>query len=140
MRVRAAAFVLFALLASACSGKHATIAHPESLRMLNQLTGERSDFGVILDAKTGKALSAFHVNRPIRAAVPDGDGGWYIGGGFIHVNGVLRKRLAHIRADGTLDPDWRPEANGNGVSVTSLARIGSRLYVAGDFARLDRRS
>ncbi len=108
--------------------------------MLNQLTGERSDFGVILDAKTGKALSAFHVNRPIRAAVPDGDGGWYIGGGFIHVNGVLRKRLAHIRADGTLDPDWRPEANGNGVSVTSLARIGSRLYVAGDFARLDRRS
>jgi hypothetical protein len=56
---------------------------------------------------------------------------------FIHLNGVLRKRLAHVRSDGTLDPNWRPEANGNGVSVTSLARIGSRLYVAGDFATLD---
>ena len=75
MRVRAAACVLFALLATACSGKHAAIAHPESLRMLNELTGERADLGVILDAKTGQALAAFRVNHPIRAAVPDGDGG-----------------------------------------------------------------
>jgi len=106
--------------------------------MLSRLTGERSEFGVILDARTGRALSAFRVNRPIRAAVPDGNEGWYIGGGFIHVNGRLRKRLAHLRADGTLDPDWRPEANGNGVSVTSLALIGWHLYVGGDFGRLDR--
>ena len=76
------------------------------------------------------------MNNPIRAAVPDGKGGWYIGGGFIRVNGFLRKRLAHIDADGRLDSDWQPEANGNGVSVTSVARIGSRLYVAGDFAQL----
>ncbi len=139
MRVRAAALLALALLAPACSAKHAAIAHPKSLRMLSRLTGERTEFGVILDARSGKALSAFQVNRPIRAAVPDGHGGWYIGGGFIHVNGQLRKRLAHVRADGTLDPDWRPQANGNGVSVTALALIGSRLYVGGDFGMLDRR-
>jgi len=138
MRVRAAACVLFALLATACSGKHAAIAHPESLHVLDQLSSRQSTFGVILDAKTGKALSAFRVNNGIRSAIDDGHGGWYIGGGFIYVNGQLRKRLAHIRADGTLDPDWRPETNGNGVSVSSLARIGSRLYVAGDFEQLDR--
>src|SRR5207244_2100337 len=57
--------------------------------------------------------------------------------GFIYVDGVLRKRLAHIDANGRLNPSWKPEANGNGVSVTSLARIGNRLYVAGDFAKLD---
>jgi len=106
--------------------------------MLNHLSAGQSSFGVVLDAKTGNALAAFRVNNPIRTAIADGRGGWYIGGGFIRVNGQLRKRLAHIRADGSLDPDWRPEANGNGVSVTSLARIGSRLYIAGDFNELNR--
>jgi len=104
--------------------------------VLRHLTANQGNFGVMLDAKTGRAVAAFRVNNPIRAAIPDGEGGWYIGGGFIHVNGVLRKRLAHIDANGGLDPDWKPEANGNGVSVTSLARSGSRLYVAGDFAKL----
>jgi Domain of unknown function (DUF5122) beta-propeller len=135
MRVRAAAFLLLALATAGCSGKHAT--NRASLGVLNHLSVKQNNFGVILDAKAGKALAAFRVNNPIRAAIPDGDGGWYIGGGFIHVNGQLRKRLAHIRSDGMLDPNWRPEANGNGVSVTSLARIGSRIYVAGDFGELD---
>ena len=139
MRARLLLLGLLALSAPGCDSGKPAIAHPESLNRLEHLTRERNDFGVILDARTGKALSAFRVNNPIRAAVPDGEGGWYIGGGFIHVDGQLRKRLAHIRSDGTLDPDWRPEANGNGVSVTSLARIGSRLYVAGDFARMNRR-
>jgi beta-propeller uncharacterized protein DUF5122 len=138
MWVRAVAFLSLAFFAAACSKNSSTVPDHASLKLLGRLSAEGSNFGVVLDAKTGKPLSAFRVNRPIRAAVPDGDGGWYIGGGFIRVNSVLRKRLAHIRADGALDPDWQPEANGNGVSVTALARIGSRLYVAGDFARLDR--
>ena len=91
---------------------------------------------VVLDAKTGRALTTIRVNQPIRTAIADGHGGWFIGGGFIRANGFLRKRLAHIGAAGRLDLQWRPEANGNGVSVTSLARIGSRLYVGGDFAKL----
>jgi hypothetical protein len=128
--------VLLGLAAAGCSGKH--LSSDSSLRVLNDLAAKPNNFGVILDAKTGKALAAFRVNNPIRAAIPDGDGGWYIGGGFIRVNGQRRKRLAHIRSDGTLDSKWRPEANGNGVSVTSLARIGLRIYVAGDFERLDR--
>jgi len=127
--------VLLTLTAAGCSEKHSP--NRSSLRVLNELSVKQNNFGVILDAKTGKAIAAFRVNNPIRAAIPDGDGGWYIGGGFIHVNGVLRKRLAHIDRDGRLDPKWKPEANGNGVSVTSLARIGSRLFVSGDFARLD---
>jgi hypothetical protein len=138
MRVRAAVFLLAALLATGCSGSHAGAPGRESLKLLDDVSVDGSNFGVIIDGKTGKALSAFRVNRSIRAAVPDGRGGWYVGGGFIRVNGVLRKRLAHIGADGRLDRHWRPEANGNGVSVTALARIGSRLYVSGDFAKLDR--
>src|SRR5436190_22009009 len=138
MRVRAATLVLLALGVSACSGEQTSVRDRASLKILSRLPQDGGNFGAIVDAKTGAALSAFRVSRAIRAAVPDGRGGWYVGGGFIRVNGTLRKRLAHIRADGRLDPDWRPEANGNGVSVSSLARIGSRVYVAGDFARLDR--
>jgi PQQ-like domain len=138
VRAFAVAIVL-ALATAGCSGAQHGDAPAKSLAVLRDLTTDRSSFGVILDAKSGRVLAALRVNNPIRAAVPDGKGGWFIGGGFIHVNGVLRKRLAHIDSNGRLDPKWKPEANGNGVSVTSLARIGSRLYVAGDFAKLDHR-
>ena len=107
-----------------------------SLRMLSS----SGSFAVIVDARSGRALAAVRFNRPIRAAVADGHGGWYVGGGFIRADGRLRKRLVHLDANGRLDPSWRPEANGNGVSVTALALSGSRLYVAGDFALLDHRS
>jgi hypothetical protein len=138
MRALAVMSALFvAWTASGCSSNHGAASNGASLRILGNLSARQSSFGVVLDARTGKPLAAFRVNNPIRTAIADGEGGWFIGGGFIHVNGQLRKRLAHIRADGTLDPSWRPEANGNGVSVSSLARIGSRVYVAGDFAELD---
>jgi hypothetical protein len=128
--------VVLSLAFAACSSAQQTKPNRSSLAVLRHLNADQANFGVILDAKTGRALAAFRVNNPIRAAIPDGKGGWYVGGGFIRFNGVLRKRLAHIDATGRLDPDWKPEANGNGVSVTSLARSGSRLYVAGDFAKL----
>jgi hypothetical protein len=39
--------------------------------------------------------------RPqVRAVVPDGSGGWFIGGDFNYVGGVPRNHLAHVRADG----------------------------------------
>jgi hypothetical protein len=133
------ALVALSLLVLVCSSSRGAAGDGGSLAQLRHLTAEQQNFGVILDAKNGRALAAFRVDNPIRAAIPDGNGGWYIGGGFVRVDGVLRKRLAHIDEDGRLDPDWKPEANGNGVSVTALARIGSQLYVAGDFARLQQR-
>jgi hypothetical protein len=99
----------------------------------------RQSFGVVLDAKTGRRLATVRLNQPIRTAIADGHGAWFIGGGFIRANGVLRKRLARVGPDGRLDPLWKPEANGNGVSVTSLARIGGRVYVGGDFVTLQHR-
>jgi PQQ-like domain len=130
------ALVALSIALPGCSGERHAASNRSQLAVLTHLTADQANFGVILDAKTGRALAAFRVNNPIRAAIPDGMGGWYIGGGFINVNGVLRKRLAHIDANGMLDRDWKPEANGNGVSVTSLARAGSRLYVGGDFVKL----
>jgi hypothetical protein len=137
MRVRAAALLAIAIAAAGCQGSSARIGHRGSLRILQRLEGDQNYFGVVLDARTGRAVAAFRTSAAIRTAVADGAGGWYVGGSFIHVNGLLRKRLVHVGPDGTIARSWRPEANGNGVSVTSLARIGSHLYVSGDFASLN---
>ena len=74
--------VALSLVLAGCSGHHAA-PNRRSLTVLKHLTAEPANFGVILDAETGQAVAAFRVNNPIRAAIPDGKGGWYIGGGFI---------------------------------------------------------
>ncbi|MDA0180403.1 hypothetical protein OJ997_08875 [Solirubrobacter phytolaccae] len=66
----------------------------------------------------------------IRAVVADGSGGWYVGGLFTHVGGVPRRNLAHILADGTVDPAFDPSPNNY---VMSLALSGTGLYVGGAF-------
>lgn len=64
----------------------------------------------------------------VRAAVADDHGGWYVGGSFSSVGGVVRTGLAHLHADGTLDPAFAPA----GIdSVRSLALVGTTLYVGG---------
>src|SRR4029453_13430408 len=94
------ALVALSVLVLACSSSRGAAGDGGSLTQLRHLSPEQQNFGVILDAKSGRAVAAFRVDNPIRAAIPDGSGGWYIGGGFVHVNGVLRKRLAHIDAGG----------------------------------------
>ncbi|KKU71414.1 MAG: hypothetical protein UX98_C0026G0003 [Parcubacteria group bacterium GW2011_GWA2_47_26] len=69
----------------------------------------------------------------ILAAVPDGSGGWYIGGDFTQVGGVTRNGIAHINSDGTLDSAFNPNAN---YRVRALVLSGSTLYVGGDFTAI----
>ncbi len=91
--------------------------------------------GVPLDRTTGRLASARFstVNGTVNATVSDGAGGWYIGGEFTYVGDAPRGRLAHIRADGTVDPDWSPNAN---QSVNAMALIGSTLFVGGGFTAI----
>src|SRR5690606_33510724 len=62
-----------------------------------------------------------------------GAGGWYIGGAFTRVGDVSILRLAHILADGTVNPDFRPEPD---LFVYALALDGARLYVGGNFSNI----
>lgn len=66
----------------------------------------------------------------VDAIAPDGSGGFYIGGDFTSVGGAPHKNLAHIRADGSLDPSWDPSTNAN---VSALAASGSTVFVGGSF-------
>ena len=89
--------------------------------------------GIELDA-TGRPSHGPGLGRitggAVSAVVPDGRGGWYVGGSFQKIDGATHPRLAHIQADGTLDADWQPAPD---ERVEALHLEGGLLYVAGMF-------
>lgn len=107
--------------------------------------GPSTGGGVAIDRGSAALDSRFpHVAGRVTAAVPDGHGGWFIGGHFTHVGGVPRANLAHILANGQLadwapavvgedsyvrDPDfeWRP------AGVNTLLLLRRTLFVGGSF-------
>ena len=42
-------------------------------------------------------------SQSVHVVVPDGSGGFYIGGEFTNVGGLTRNNIAHILSDGTVD-------------------------------------
>lgn len=85
---------------------------------------------VILSAATGRAerVRALVAGGSVETSITDGTGGWYIGGSFTSVGGVLRPGLAHLLADGALDMSFAPPDLGQ---VKALALDGGRLYAGG---------
>jgi hypothetical protein len=67
------------------------------------------------------------------AAVPDGSGGWYLGGDFRGVAGQARSGLAHVFSNGSLDPGFNPSCDG---PVRALVLSGAKLFVGGGFSNL----
>jgi hypothetical protein len=69
--------------------------------------GEYTGSAVVFDSATGERLRNWPiVNGPVQCAIPDGAGGFYIGGTFSQVGSLVRNRVAHILDDGTVDPDF----------------------------------
>ncbi len=113
----------------------------------------RSEFFAGFDSETGDWLTstAFpQIGGSVTAVIPDGEGGWYVAGNArqLTVNGSAKRDLAHIRADGTLDP-WDPvfrytvaqPMGGNQADeparITDLLLVGDTLYVAGAFYKVN---
>src|SRR3954452_13260658 len=97
---------------------------------LSESSGQRLGSYPQVTQDDGSQPDAGVVNGHVQAAISDGGGGWYIGGGFTRVGGLVRDGLAHVRADMTVDPSFHPNANG---TVYALALDGSTLYAGGDF-------
>jgi hypothetical protein len=97
---------------------------------------------VQLDGTTGAtAASSLRVvpsidgnPRGVATAIPDGSGGWYLGGGFVAISSVPQPRLAHITAAGALDRAFVPMVLDGDVTAITLA--GGTLYIAGTFTRV----
>ena len=111
------------------------------------LVGPRTGQAVPVAAATGRRLDRFpevlrnggsqadlgRVNGSVHAVVPDGRGGWYLGGGFTRVGGLVRNGVAHVNPDGSVDQSFRADANG---TVYALAVVGSTVYAGGDFSAI----
>lgn len=60
----------------------------------------------------------------------------YIGGSFTSVSGQPRSNVAAIRADGTLDPGWTPETDGD-VYALAASADGSKVFLGGTFTQVN---
>src|SRR4051812_44669235 len=84
---------------------------------------------VAIDGAAGTVVPGRpQVDGDVHAVAADGSGGWYLGGEFTAVGGQARTNLAHVAADGSVDPAWAPTTGG---AVQAIAVSGSTVYVGG---------
>jgi len=95
--------------------------------------GPPNGSGAPLSAATAELAGPFpKVVGAINTVISDGSGGWFIGGGFGSVGGLVRSGLAHVLADGSVAA-WNPNAN---ASVHAIAMSGNTVYVGGQFTNI----
>ncbi len=87
-------------------------------------------FAVASPLTSQRALRAARVHGNVNAIVADGSGGWFVGGHFTFVGQQRQPQVAHILADGRVDPAWTGRVNGR---VIALALVNGTLYVGGEF-------
>ncbi len=80
--------------------------------------GRWSGAGQVVDASGGRvATPALRIVGQVNAAVPDGIGGWFIGGSFTQVLGAPRLGLARITKAGKLSA-FRADVTGTVSALT----------------------
>lgn len=90
--------------------------------------------GVTLGLATGIVLPfSPKINGDVLAVAGDGNNGWYIGGNFTEVNGVVRSRAAKILPNGSLDNTWNPQFDG---PVYTIVVGTAGIYIGGNFSRV----
>jgi hypothetical protein len=96
--------------------------------------GPNQGAGVVIDSGSKTLISkmAWRINGPVRAAVPDGSGGFYIGGDFTRIGDSLRNHIARIDAMGRPAP-WNP---GIDQSVDALYITNDSLFLGGSFTSI----
>ena len=98
--------------------------------------GVRTGSAAPVAADTGLPETTYPlISGDTLSGVPDGQGGWFLGGSFTVVGGYLRTNLVHILSDRTVDPNWTPAAVGGWVR--SLVLSGGNLYLSGSFTNVN---
>lgn len=93
--------------------------------------GERLGSGIEVAATSAaRTRGTPQVAGSVNASVPDGAGGWYIGGDFVRVGGMVRRGVARLLPDGGLDPYFDPGA-ANSALTYALAVSNGKLYIGG---------
>ncbi len=123
------------------NGKVNAVAYAKGLTYIGgdfTYVGPNTGYGAALSTTTGAPDLKFpKVNGPIDVVTADGADGWYIGGRFTKVGDFTRNWIAHIQADGTVDPNWDPNPSGNfnsnAMHIYAIVVRGSTVYVSGTF-------
>jgi hypothetical protein len=100
--------------------------------------GPNTGFGVALDPSTGVWAPAFpKINGTVLVAVPDGNGGFYIGGDFTRVGTRSRHNGARIIPGATAGTwevaAWNPQTD-KPIRAIAIAPSANTVYIGGDFA------
>lgn len=114
---------------------HALARHGDTLYVGGDFSrlGPATGHGVVVDAATGeREARSPPIDGAVLASVPDGAGGWYVGGRFTRAGGLARNGLAHVLPDGTVDPSWDPDVRGG--EVRALLLHGDFVHAGGTFA------
>ena len=95
------------------------------------LVGPSTGGGALLEADTGALPAGFpKVVGNVNVVIPDGSGGWYIGGNFRWVGGLPRQSAARINSDFSVSP-WAPFRTDSGSPVVwALAAAATRAMAA----------
>lgn len=93
--------------------------------------------GMFVTNSTGNVSpNDFSINGKVCVIVPDGSGGWYIGGEFTKINGVDRKYIARLNSDGSLN-SWYPAGGSNGsVFAIAVNYSNNVVYLGGAFSNI----
>ena len=87
-------------------------------------------YGAALDPISGMPeVTWAKPNAPVYEAIPDGSGGWFIGGAFTQVGSSARVGVARLNSDGTV----HPFVCGITGQVIDMALSNDTLYLGGTF-------
>lgn len=94
--------------------------------------GSYSGPAVGLDSTTGARVPSTPVlDGQVSTAISDGAGGFYVGGEFTRAGDDRRHGVVHLRADGSVDPDF-DAGLARTAFVGALSLSDDTLYVGGD--------
>ncbi|HVM48036.1 MAG TPA: hypothetical protein VMU04_08415 [Candidatus Acidoferrum sp.] len=97
--------------------------------------GPRTGPAALFDSSTGNLLAVPpRISNTLKAVVPDGAGGWFIGGNFTNIGTMVITNVAHLNSDLSLDTHWN--ARMISTIVNALALDSGTLYVGGTFTRV----
>lgn len=117
-------------------GANGTVYAGGSFSYIGAYTGT----AVPIDINTGvaSAIPDFpQIAGQVHAIISDGSTGYFIGGDFTTVGGITRNNLAHVLANGTVDPNWNPDLDGTVVALALGPAPNNTLYVAGTFTNVN---
>jgi hypothetical protein len=95
--------------------------------------GPNTGCAVPFDPVTAQPILPFaRVPGVVHAVLPDGAGGWYVGGAFDGVDGQPVRNLCHLLANGHVAA-WAPDPDSE---VFALSISGNTLYAGGRFEHI----